>query len=504
MTSGIEASDASSSASIAGVPATTTRASATNARLLLDQWTPPFQERRFWIVQALVLLIAGGHILIELSHEFDFGTAAFIPVSVFLLPVTYAGLVFGFRGSAPTAVWCALLTIPNALLWHADGADMFGELWQAGLVVGVGMFVGVRIDRERTARADVERRELERRASENKYRTLFESVGDAIILMDEDGLIHEANTAAALLLRRPASELRDQPVSSIAPADLVAALSDRDGGAVVGPVADPGGEHHWLMPVRTSHVDASGRPLILWLLRDVTPQVERQQLLEEYSGQALAAREEERRRVARDLHDGPLQSVVLLWRQLDALSVADSGLRDQVAAARASAEAIAAELRRFGRDLRPSLLDDLGLRAALKAEVEALETRTGIHCRYDARGDASRLGEDEQLAFFRICQEGLHNVERHAQASEVTVRLSVSSNRAELVVEDDGIGMANPPEFAELVGQDRLGLVGMQERARLIGATCTVQAGRRGTVVRLLARRGSNARNVRRATDASR
>ena len=84
------------------------------------------------------------------------------------------------------------------------------------------------------------------------------------------------------------------------------------------------------------------------------------------------------------------------------------------------------------------------------------------------------------------------------------MRLSVSSNRAELVVEDDGIGMANPPEFAELVGQGRLGLVGMQERARLIGATCTVQAGRRGTVVRLLARRGSNARNVRRATDASR
>lgn len=501
MMSGIGASRAASSASTAGVSATT-RVSTEDAHPLLERWAPPFRERRFWIVQALVLAIVGGHTLIESNDQVDVGSAAFVPVSMFLLPVIYAALAFGLRGSAPTAIWCALITVPNVFLWHVDPAEAFGELWQAGLVVGVGMFVGVRIDRERAARDEAERRERERRASEDKYRTVFESVGDAIILLDEAGLIQEANAAAALLLRRPAAELRNQLVSSMAPADLVAAVSGPDTTAVVGPLAGPDDRRRWLMPVRTSHLDASGRPVFMWLLRDVTSQIERQQLLEDYSGRTLAAREEERRRVARDLHDGPLQSVVLLWRQLDALGAADPGLRDQLIAARTSAEAIAAELRRFGRDLRPSLLDDLGLEAALKAEVAALETRTGIQSRYDARGDADRLGEDEQLAFFRICQEALHNVERHAHASKASVRLSVSSTRAELVVEDDGVGIANRTELAELVAQGRLGLVGMQERARLIGATCTVRPARGGTVVRLVARRVSQVHVARPVRDA--
>lgn len=504
MTSGTDAPRASATTPIIGGAATASAATPRWVNPRLRRWAPPFREPRFWLVQALVLLIAAGHALIESSQQIDFGGATFVPVSVFLLPVIYAGLAFGLRGSGPTAIWCAVITVPNVLLWHADAADVFGEIWQAGLVVVVGAFVGLRIDRERAARAEVERRERERRASEDKYRTVFESAGDAIILVDEDGLIHEANSAAARLLRRRAAELRDQPISSIAPPDLVAALSDRGAEAVVGPLAGPDGERRWLMPVRTSHVDASGRPLILWLLRDVTLHVERQQLLEDYSGRTLAAREEERRRVARDLHDGPLQSVVLLWRQLDALGVGNPDLRDQLALSRSTAEAIAAELRRFGRDLRPSLLDDLGLRAALRAEVAALEARTGIQGRYDTRGNTETMGEAEQLAFFRICQEALHNVERHAHASKVTVRLAVSSTRAQLVVEDDGIGMAQPPEPAELVGQGRLGLVGMQERARLIGATCTVEASRKkGTLIRLVKRPGAETHNARPATSAS-
>jgi signal transduction histidine kinase len=93
------------------------------------------------------------------------------------------------------------------------------------------------------------------------------------------------------------------------------------------------------------------------------------------------------------------------------------------------------------------------------------------------------------LAIFRICQEALHNIERHANASSVAVRLSVTSARAELVVEDDGIGIENAPDPAELVRQGKLGVVGMQERARLIDGTCTVRPGRKGTIVRLSAPR---------------
>jgi two-component system NarL family sensor kinase len=208
-------------------------------------------------------------------------------------------------------------------------------------------------------------------------------------------------------------------------------------------------------------------------------------LLEGYGAKTLAAREEERRRIARELHDGPLQSVVLLWRRLDAIDLADPQLRDALAKASASAEVVAAELRRFSRDLRPSVLDDLGLSAALKAEVAAFESRTGIRGRYSLRGSTDGLDVHEQLAFFRVCQEALHNVERHARASTAAVRLSVSATRAELVVEDDGLGMTVAAEPAELVRPGKLGVVGMQERARLIGGTCTVRGGRKGTIVRL-------------------
>lgn len=460
-------------------------------RPTLARWAPPLRQRQFWIVQLLVLVIAGGHTLVETTAVVDLHDAAFIPVSLFLVPVIYAGLVFGSGGSAPTAIWCALLTAPNAFLWH-EGTEVFGELWQAGLVVAVGMFVGRRIDGERWARHEAERREREQRASEDKFRSVFESAGDAIILLDPDGTIQVANAAAARLLRGSAEDLRHQSFAANAPIELAAVLAQSGDGQVVGPIADADGRRQWLVPVLTSLTDAGGDSLDMLLLRDVSLQVERQQLLEGYGEKTLAAREEERRRIARELHDGPLQSVVLLWRRLDAMDLADPQLRDALAEARASAEDVAAELRRFSRDLRPSVLDDLGLRAALKAEVAAFESRTGIRGRYSSRGTADGLNAHEQLAFFRVCQEALHNVERHAHASSAAVRLSVSAARAELVVEDDGLGMAGAPEPAELVSQGKLGVVGMQERARLIGGTCIVRGGRKGTIVRLTAPRAAS------------
>jgi PAS domain S-box-containing protein len=462
-------------------------------RHLVGRWAPPIRQREFWIVQVLVLLIAGAHVLVEASDLIALDHATFIPVSLFLLPVIYAALAFGIRGSAPTAVWCALLTVPNTLIWHTASTEMLGEIWQAGLVVAVGMFVGRRIDAERRARTDAERRDRERRASEDKYRTVFDSAGDAIILLDQGGAIQEVNAAAATLLGGPADRLRLQPFDSCAPPELRAVLADGSDGKVAGPITASDGHRLWLAPVRTSLTDASGRPLSLLLLRDVSLQVERQQLLEGYGEKTLAAREEERRRIARELHDGPLQSVVQLWRRLDGLDVADPDLPIALASARATAEEVGAELRRFSRDLRPSLLDDLGLDAALRAEAESFEGRTSIRGRYGSRGEIQALDAREQLAIFRVCQEALHNVERHARASSVSVRLSVSSTRAELVVEDDGIGMANAPDPAELVRQGKLGVVGMQERARLIEGTCTVGPGRNGTVVRLSAPRQSRA-----------
>lgn len=450
---------------------------------LIASWAPPIRQRQFWIVQALVLTIAAAHALIETTGVIELEHANFIPVSLFLLPVVYAALAFGLRGSVPTALWCATLTVPNVALWH-HGADLYGELWQAGLVVAVGIFVGQRVDRERAARADAERRQREQQASEDKYRTVFESAGDAILLLDTAAVIHDANAAAGELLGRAPEELRGHPLIQVAPAELNAAVDEPSGARVVGPVATSGERPRWLVPVHTQLQDASGRAFTLLLLRDVSLQVERQRLLEGFAAQTLAAREEERRRIARDLHDGPIQSLVLLWRNLDQLEIEEVEARATVAAARATAEEVSAELRRFSRDLRPSVLDDLGLSAALKAETAAFEQRTGIRTRYAERGDLQALSDESQLAVLRVCQEALHNVDRHAQATNASVRMSVTATGAELVVEDNGRGLGHVPRPSDLVAAGKLGLVGMQERARLVGGSCQASGSRAGTTLR--------------------
>ena len=451
---------------------------------LLRGWAPPVQLRPFWIVQVLILLIAAGHWLQETEHLLPLEHASFIPVSLYLLPVTYAGLTFGLRGSLPTAVWCFLLTLPNALLMH-QGSELVAEFWQAGLVVAVSILVGRRVDGERRARADAQRRTRERSASEAKYRTVFDVAGDAIVLLDASGMILDANAATAALFNRPAEELRGQPLMAVAPLEITSALSNGSDSGVVGPIAGPDRKVRWLAPVRTQLADEHGQTMWLVLLRDVSLQVERQQLLEDFAGRTIAAREEERRRVARELHDGPLQSVVLLARGLDELESAEGDVTLAFASARRTAEEVAAELRRFSRDLRPSVLDDLGLSAALRAEVAAFDTRTGTTTRYDVRGNPDSLDGPEQLTVLRVCQEALHNVERHAKASRVAVRLSVSSARTQLDVEDDGVGIADIGSPSELVREGRLGMVGMQERARLVRGTCSIRPAKAGTVVRL-------------------
>lgn len=451
----------------------------------LARWAPPIRQPQFWVVQALVVAVAAGHDAIEVTRVVELGSADFVPVSLYLLPVVYAAVAFGLRGSAPTAMWCAALTIPNIFLWHAGPAAL-GELWQAGLVVAVGIFIGQRVDRERNARTDAERRERERRASEEKYHGVFESAADAILLVDPSGAIQEANAAAGRLLGRTPPELRGCLVSQVVPSDLAAIVSGRVAPYTVGSIPVAGGAHSWIEPVLTKLTDATGQPSTLALLRDVSPQVERQQLLEDYARQTVAAREEERRRIARELHDGPLQSLVQVWRSLDALTAAgDPAAGEALATARATTEAVASELRRFSRDLRPSVLDDLGLAAAFRAEAAALEGRAGISARFLSSGDVSGLSDELELTLLRICQEALRNIERHARASRVSVQLLVNPSTVRLVVTDNGHGIGVPPAPGKLLREGKLGLVGMQERARLAGGTCEIRGTRAGTTMRV-------------------
>jgi two-component system sensor histidine kinase UhpB len=199
-------------------------------------------------------------------------------------------------------------------------------------------------------------------------------------------------------------------------------------------------------------------------------------------GQILRAQEEERRRVARELHDEAAQSLTSLLVRLRLLEQAQTPemAQQRVAELRQLTARALDDVRRIAVELRPSMLDDLGLVAAVQAHVDDLNA-SGVRATLAADGLDGRLPSEIELALYRVAQEALTNVVRHARASAVTVRLSRSGRQVTLEVQDDGIGF----DAASPQRPGGLGLAGMRERMALIGGDVRIhaQAGRGTRIV---------------------
>ncbi|HMJ72394.1 MAG TPA: sensor histidine kinase [Solirubrobacterales bacterium] len=195
---------------------------------------------------------------------------------------------------------------------------------------------------------------------------------------------------------------------------------------------------------------------------------------------ALRAQEEERARVARDLHDEVNQSLTGLLLRLEAVrEAAPPELEPELAETRTLANQAMLELLSLARQLRPTALDDLGLAAAIAGQVEQLE-RSGVRTELATEGDFSDLDDDVQLVVYRVAQESLTNAARHSEAQRIAVTLRRSGDAVELEVADDGRG------FAFEQSERGLGIGGMRERALLIGAELTIESRPGyGTTVRL-------------------
>jgi two-component system sensor histidine kinase UhpB len=186
---------------------------------------------------------------------------------------------------------------------------------------------------------------------------------------------------------------------------------------------------------------------------------------------ALEAQEQERARVARDLHDEVNQSLTGLVLRLEAARAkAPPELASELAEIRAVANQAMEELVALARQLRPTALDDLGLTAALASQAEDLERQSGIATSFGAAGEFADLADEVQLVLYRVAQEALANAARHAGAESVVVRLARQDGRVELTVSDDGSGFA----FDDAGGG--IGLEGMRERAMLVGGDLTIES----------------------------
>lgn len=186
----------------------------------------------------------------------------------------------------------------------------------------------------------------------------------------------------------------------------------------------------------------------------------------------LQGQEAERARLARDLHDECNQALtgVLLRLQATAQDAPDA-LRAELQETKELATAAMEELLRLARELRPAALDDHGLQAALHSQLERFTDSWGIPARLRVFDDLADLATHEQTVVYRVVQESLSNVARHAGASSVVVELGRDHGRPVVRVVDDGRGLARTSEASDRTG---IGLVGMQERARLAGGRLDV------------------------------
>jgi two-component system sensor histidine kinase UhpB len=196
---------------------------------------------------------------------------------------------------------------------------------------------------------------------------------------------------------------------------------------------------------------------------------------------ALDAQEAERLRIARGLHDEVGQVLTGVLLQLDSLATARAAGDVQIAETKDAVRQALEEVRRIARELRPEMLDQLGLTSALTELARRFADQSGIDVQSSFGDSLPRLSDASELAVYRVAQESLTNVARHAHASRVELALEAGPGSVVLRVSDDGGGI---PEGADVNGHG--GLRGMRERALLVGGALAVKPGRDGgTEVRL-------------------
>lgn len=212
------------------------------------------------------------------------------------------------------------------------------------------------------------------------------------------------------------------------------------------------------------------------LSRAERERAEREELRLQYAKGVIAAQEDERKRIARELHDSTGQSLTSLMLGLRTLSHArdQSEIQLRTEELRDIAAQTLDEVHTLALQLRPSILDDMGLAAALERHVADCRNRYPIRIDLAMRGlNGKRLPPEVETALYRIAQEALNNIARHAQAQTASVLLEREDDSVRAVIEDDGVGF-DPTAAARTDG--RLGLYGMRERAELLGGRLTIES----------------------------
>jgi signal transduction histidine kinase len=427
---------------------------------------------------------------------------------LFVVPVLYAALNYGFEGAMLTAGWVTILAIPRFVVAVTDHdiQAAWAEVAQVLLLDAMALLIGQRVSAERNARTLAESSREAHLQAEALYRNLFDSNQAPILIVDESGFVIEANASALQVFERRdrsggarpvphggdgatrlvdmiGAEAAGEVLTRLISAQLPSAPSGHDLGSVgwgrLEPVGlEVGGQRALFRPSATVLDNPEGGLRMQVVFEDVTAETRRRDLMEAYAARVVLGQEEERRHLAQELHDGPVQTLIHLCRQIDRIEqrgTADPAGTSPLADLRRIAEGTVSELRSIAKGLRPSILDDLGLVASINQMLADAGERQQFETSFGVTGVARRLSPSVELALFRIAQEAITNVERHAHATRVAVGLDFESVGLRLLVKDNGVGFKIPTSSGEGTSSS-LGLPGMTERAHLIGSKLVIRS----------------------------
>ncbi len=334
-----------------------------------------------------------------------------------------------------------------------------------------------------------ERKQAEKtlRESEKRYRTFFENSMDATCILGRNGRVLDVNRAALALMGYTREEMAGLNLMDNAPENQRREFQAR--------IEKYGFVRNFEMRIRRK--DGVELDCVLTFdlrrddygnlvgyegsIRDVTGYKRMQRNLRLYVNEVTRAQEGERLRLSREMHDGVLQNLLALGLELEKAIRAERregrGQTGQLQTIRDEVQRLAREMRAMSHALRPSVLDELGLVPAVQTLLRGMEETRGIKTEMQVIGAESRLGAEMELALFRIVQEALSNVKRHSEASSVHVRIEFGARSLKAVVSDDGKGFQAPKRLSDLASERRLGLTGMEERAKMLGGQVSVESG---------------------------
>jgi two-component system, NarL family, sensor kinase len=322
---------------------------------------------------------------------------------------------------------------------------------------------------------------------DHAYRVLIESMNEGALTLTADQTILYANQCFARMVQCPLEQIMGGSFSRFLSTEDRAKLRPllkqaAKSGSKIQVLLNIGGGSQMPVQISIRSLAKNGfksAPFGL-VVTDLTAARRSEELLRTLTHRVVQAQEAERGRVALELHDNITQLLcaVLVRSQTlaDKLSSSDGPSKREAIKLRELLGQTAEAVERISRDLRPSVLDELGLVAVLNDTSTAFAERTGVSVKLACVRLTARLAADTELTLYRILQEALENVEKHARARHVTVHLTQRGAFVQLAINDDGIGFDPNRHPARRKGKGGLGLLGMRERATYVGGALNVKS----------------------------